>query len=177
MKKYIYPVNPKRRKVYSDSFKTKYNNLYKEYYFQQLSPTGKTNVYSRIKKSYCYEKYLDQLENKDLRRNITKIRISAHCLPIELLRKKGIEQGKRLCNLCNTGSIGSEVHVLIHCQNKDIVSIRKTLIEKLSLSNQQYRNMNFKCIFQLLLLASDQVANGYFAIFLKKVFRLVTENY
>ena len=66
-----------------------------------------------------------------LKRNLTAIRISGHCLPIEYLRKKGIERDKRYCDLCDENKFGTEQHVMVDCKNKELVKLREQLKSKL----------------------------------------------
>ena len=172
MKNTIYLVPKSRRKSLCESYRNKFNEIYREFYFAQLQPTGKTDVYYHIKKLYQYEKYLDLVDNPKLRRNITQIRTSAHCLPIELLRKKGIAKQERYCNLCNIKAIGTEMHVLAYCANPNIIQLRKTLIEKLVEYNNQLSVFKFENIVTLLLLANDKTMCFYFAIYLNKIFSL-----
>ena len=94
--------------------------------------------YSLVKKNYNYEKYLSTLENANLRRNITNIRISTHKLPIELLRRADIKREYRVCKLCNSNEIGSEFHTIVKCKNPKVISLRQDL-NKISSLNQQWK--------------------------------------
>ena len=53
------------------------------------------------------------------------IRKSGHRIPIEYLQKNGIERDKRYCNLCDENEIGTEQHVVVDCNNKDIKGTNK----------------------------------------------------
>ena len=74
----------------------------------------------KIKKHYKFEIYL-LLDSNNLRRNITNIRISTHNLPIEAKRKYGLKREERICPLCNSNKIGTEIHSLFECTNPEIV--------------------------------------------------------
>ena len=142
-----------------------------------MKTTGKSELYHKIKKSYHFEKYLDSNLQPELKRNLTAIRISGHCLPIEYLRKKGIERDKRYCNLCDENEIGTEQHVMVDCNNKEMVKLREQLKSNLIKINYQYKQFSIRNIIDINLLANDISTNYYFAIFLKKVFSLVKTNY
>ena len=71
-----------------------------------------------------------KLNNKNLRPNITKIRTTSHCLPIEQLRKKGIPRDRRFCTLCNN-FIDSEYHVLMLCNHVIQKKLCKDFNEKI----------------------------------------------
>ena len=133
---------------------------------------GKCALYHTLKRNYKRESYLE-LESNKLRRNITQIRISCHNLPIEYLRKLNISRENRKCILCRSQEIGSEEHVLIYCENKDIVQHRKTLLDKITTVNYDFVKLNTYDKFIYLLLAIDNEVNFYFAIFLDKVYCLV----
>ena len=73
---------------------------------------------------------------------MTKLRLSCHCLPIEILRyiqvkdkndkdkKVNIERKERTCNICPLNQIGDENHYLSTCSKKHISEIRDTFIHK-----------------------------------------------
>ena len=54
---------------------------------------------SQNKKTTQFEKYFDSNPLPELKRNLTAITISGHCLSIKYLRKNTIERDKTYCNL------------------------------------------------------------------------------
>ena len=86
---------------------------------QQLK--GKLQIYAEIKTKNCFEKYLG-LENMNIRKAITKIRISSHKFPIETGRFEEREKSDRICPLCCNG-IGNEEHYIFECEDKIIVNV------------------------------------------------------
>ena len=62
------------------------------------------------------ERYLSVIQNMEMRRYITKFRISAHKFPIETGRYINTERQNRLCALCERG-IGDELHYFSKCNN------------------------------------------------------------
>ena len=151
--------------------------LFQSHFFENLKPTGKSELYHQLKKVYRTEKYLDFQMDSALRRNITSIRVSAHCLPIELLRRRGVERNMRLCNMCPDREIGTEIHVMSYCQNRDMLQLRKQLRDNISKYQSQICIMSDECLIRYLLLATDPVTCFYFAVFLKKMFGVVRSNY
>ena len=94
------------QKVYSDSWST---------LIQSYDTDGKLRVYSQFKKHFHLENYLVQFPLY-VRRNLTKLRISAHSLAIETgryTRPNKTDIDKRLCFHCK--SIESEFHVVFDC--------------------------------------------------------------
>ena len=68
-----------------------------------------------LKECPGFENYLN-LPNKNVRQAVTKLRISAHKLPIETGRFDYRKRTERICSLCCDG-IGDEMHYLTQCQN------------------------------------------------------------
>ena len=122
-------------KKYSQNVRIKLCKEYEQSFFKQINRPnangsyGRYEVYRLLKKNYTPENDIHKLKNNYMRRNITHIRTSTHCLPIESLRKKNIPRTDRLCNLCNI-HVGSELHVLMMCQNSGACSLRDCLKKK-----------------------------------------------
>ena len=95
----------------TNQVKTKLKELYKDIALNQIKQSTKLTIYSQIKHIFKPEKYIKLLSNPYHRRTITKMRISAHNLPIETGIYKNIDNVNRICNLCDSG-IGNEMHLL-----------------------------------------------------------------
>ena len=104
---------------------------------------NKLRTYRSFKTDLKYEKYLDFELNYKKRKNITKLRISAHSLEIERGRYK-TKNGNilpvvdRLCTSCS--QIEDERHLLLHCNVYD--NERLVMINKISDIFPSYTNMN-----------------------------------
>ena len=48
-------------------------------------------------------------------RRLSKLRISAHKLQIEIVRYQGTVQENRICCRCTSGQVEDEIHYLLHC--------------------------------------------------------------
>ena len=74
-------------------------------------------AYKYIKNEFLYEEYLDIVQNKNLRRYLTKLRLSSHNLKIETGRygRNRIERNQRYCDFCNTTDIEDEYHFVCVC--------------------------------------------------------------
>ena len=57
-----------------------------------------------------------------------RFRTSNHRLPIEVVRWANVERHNRLCQLCQSGEIGDELHYVLQCPN--CATVRKKLIPK-----------------------------------------------
>ena len=67
-----------------------------------------------MKSSYERESYLRNVNNFDIRKNITKFRCSDHTLEIESGRHKKLRVEERICKMCNI-EVEDERHFLIVC--------------------------------------------------------------
>ena len=95
------------------------NNVYSKHWAVMMqSCTGKLRTYSQFKKQFALENYIIQFP-LHLRRNFTRLRISAHNLAIETGRytnnKVSSSQDitKRVCFHCK--NIESEYHLIFEC--------------------------------------------------------------
>ena len=160
-----------------------FGNIYEQYFFQTMEARanrtdsgGRFEIYNKIKRNYHTEKYLS-MNNSKLRRCITNIRISTHCLPIEYLRKYNVDRKARLCSLCNKGQLGTEIHTLLHCDNTTVSQLRHELFQKLYEINTQFLKLSPENKLIYLLSAADANSNFYFSIFLDKVFKVVSASH
>ena len=174
---YIYAVPDSKTKQYSGVLRSKFNRMYEKHFFDNLEPSGKTELYHKVKKVYRYEKYLDFELAPSIRRNITFIRLSGHCLPIQYMRTRGVPRNQRLCTLCDKNKLGTELHIMVQCKNIKIVELGNHLREKLFSLVPEISKLPDQCLFELLLLANDPILSLYFAIFLKKVYEIVHSSY
>ena len=76
---------------------------------------GKLRTYITFKSFFKREHYLNVVKNRDIRKNFTRFRVSAHGLAIERGRYKNINPENRLCKNCQMQNIEDEIHFLIEC--------------------------------------------------------------
>jgi hypothetical protein len=67
-----------------------------------------------LKCSHVLETYLLDLPY-DLRRALCNFKCLNHRLPIERGHFGGVERDDRVCDICDTGSLGDEYHYLFQC--------------------------------------------------------------
>ena len=100
--------------------------------------SGRLEFYKSVKNEFGFEAYLNLPFFKG-RKAIAKLRGSDHGLEIEKGRHKKIPRDNRLCRLCNSGVVESEIHFLQDCTFYDTVrqiydfnyTIGNTNLEKL----------------------------------------------
>ena len=62
------------------------------------------------------------------RQAITQLQISAHKLPVEMVRYDQKNQTERICPLCCEG-IGNVTHYIFECKNKEMIKVRNEYME------------------------------------------------
>ena len=90
---------------------------------KQTQGGNKPRTYKLIKNDYKMEAYLYHISDREVRRDLTKLRCSNHSLLIEQGRYSKLEVPERLCIRCN--NVEHEIHFLTECKLYD--SVRKNL--------------------------------------------------
>ena len=84
-----------------------------------LNSSSKLDTYCTIKSNFEKEPYLDIVKKYNDRTSLTRLRISAHNLEVELGRRTRIPRTERICKWCNLSlgskNIESENHVINDC--------------------------------------------------------------
>ena len=130
-------------------------NLYKQKFQHFILQDSKLKLFAKIKKNFGYERYLSTILNFKERQAITKLRISAHCLPVETGRYNRTNPQQRICPLCKNG-IGDEEHYFTCCQNKEISSLIKSLKIKLTNINKTFLQFSAVNLFYYVLSMKDE---------------------
>ena len=134
-------------KVQSDKMFDKLKIKYTEAVNNKIRSLPKMSLYCTLKKNYGFESYLSNISNPknisnpNLRKSVTKFRLSAHTLPIELGRYKNITRDQRCCNLCNLCNvIGDEQHYVLYCKNSKITQARLSCSQELLKRSHYLKN-------------------------------------
>jgi hypothetical protein len=101
---------------------------------------GKLRCYLLFKCKFGFENYLSIVRSFEHRKNITKLRISAHKLQIEVGRYQGTLLQNRVCHRCNTGEIDDEIHYLLKCVK--FTQERAELNDQITLICQSINNLD-----------------------------------
>ena len=115
--------------VSTDKFSTLCSDKLKKIFIEQWKATisgsnlhgeqtNKLRFYCLFKNYFGIEPYLDNINNFQLRKTLTKFRCSDHNLEIERGRHKKLKCEDRICRLCNSG-IETELHFLQDCPKYD----------------------------------------------------------
>lgn len=99
-------------------FPTFKSRLYDQF-FQEWSTTinamPKLDSYCKYKTNFHFEEYITKIDNSDLRKHFTSLRLSSHSLEIETGRYHNIQRNSRLCKLCQQKMVESEYHFILCC--------------------------------------------------------------
>lgn len=154
-----------------NEFKNKLKTSFDVWWNSQvtLNNQKKLKFYFEHKKTFSFEKYLDNIP-KDIRINLTKLRLSSHCLPIEILRYKDIERKDRLCSICTQDIMGDENHYLLQCTNSQITLVRNQFLSKIDRINPQFKHFTNKDIMRYCINMKDIKIQQTTAMFVKKLY-------
>jgi hypothetical protein len=108
------------RNILEDRFQTHWKNIMNK----------QEEMYSKLKKNFEYEKYLDQLKyNNKQQQTLTKLRIGNHKIQTETNRykKSYVQKKERICKMCNT-EVEDIFHFMFTCQK--LQGLRKDILGK-----------------------------------------------
>ena len=130
----------------------------------------KLDFYFSVKKNFGFENYLDNI-NHSARTQLTKLRLSCHCLPVEILRYSGIERKDRNCDICKSRNIGDEKHYLTECLNAGMVEVRQKFISDIKTLCPQMTAFSTKNIMTYCIAMKDEKIQKITAEFIKNLFK------
>ena len=153
-----------------NDIKLKMKNRYEDLIqnkFQNIDDKSKFFLYKKLKKDYKLEYYLNT-SNFQIRRLITKFRISDHSLLIEKGRYFKIPREERLCHKCKI--LEDEKHFLLYCEyNK---TLRNDFFHHICTENNNFNNLNEEEKIHYLLNPSSPLQTNKLGSFLKKSLEL-----
>ena len=76
---------------------------------------NKLRFYRTFKSHFEFESYLDNVSNTEHRKMMAKLQTSSHTLMCEMGRHYDLPYAARLCQICNSGDVESEEHVMSKC--------------------------------------------------------------
>ena len=121
------------------------------------NPEHKLRTYALFKVVIGREDYLKEIKNVEIRKQLTKFRISDHNLMIEKGRHRGIDKCLRFCPFC-PNQVEDEIHFLVNCPAYN--SLRKSLIDSLVDGNTNLHEIPDTEVFLTLMSkAQKEVAN------------------
>ena len=129
------------RSAVSEQYKKRIQSKFDRFWLDEvnkikLGPTGsnsnKLRLYSTFKGNFASEPYIETVRNRNSRQWLTRLRISAHHLQVEVGRYASppVPEDLRLCRYCNEGSVDNEKHFLLVCKTFSLK--RQCFLGKLS---------------------------------------------
>jgi len=114
---------------------------------------GKLRTMRLFKNNFRLETYLEIIKNGNERKQLTRLRLSAHRLEIERGRYKGIEIGDRKCNTCM--EVEDEIHFMMRCKLYD--KERKILMNMIEETAPNSTNLDEKSKFIFLMSSEGEI--------------------
>ena len=115
-----------------------------------LNSSRKLEFYCTVKHNFTKESYLDIVKDYSDRAQLTRIRISAHTLQIEIGRRNGIPRENRICKFCysssGTDTVENESHFINNCSQYS--ELRDNIYQKInSITSENIHGTN--CLINL----------------------------
>lgn len=122
--------------ISKENYQSKHNFFQKrvrDFYIQSefysyVDNSENKSFFTEIKRTYDMERYLN-LKNFEIRRAISRLRLSSHKLAIVTGKWYKIEKENRHCKLCHLGSIEDEFHFLLNCDS--FSELRKSTLQEI----------------------------------------------
>jgi hypothetical protein len=96
-------------------FKQRLRDQFIQNWHEQINNMPKLFYFRNFKSNFCFEEYLNVIQNDKLRKRLTCFRLGSHSLEIETGRYIGLNRSERICKLCTQNMIESEYHFLLCC--------------------------------------------------------------
>jgi len=135
-----------------------------------ISGGNKLRTFRKFKGDFKLENYITDIKNKNLRKNITKLRISAHDLMIEkgrYHRPYKIPVDERICSLCDNNAVEDEKHVVNTCPK--YTQEREILHNTITQHNPKFTDLTEEEKFIYIMQCTSKPQNLALATYLKKV--------
>ena len=131
---------------------------------------NKLRTFRQFKNSIGEEPYLSLIKNTNIRKNLCKLRISAHNLPVEAGRHRRngkVPLTERKCEQCQTEAIGNEFHLIMACDK--FTETRNTMFTRLSDIFPFFINADEQTKFVFIMSCADADVARELNIFLRNV--------
>ena len=166
------------KKVEISNLKIKLQTLFQNWWTTQAKSTGvnKLDFYYKYKKSFQYEKYLDNVP-RYIRLYITRLRVSSHSLPVEVMRycKNKKKRENRKCPICNTNATGDEEHYLLTCNNGELSRIREDFMKNIREEIPQFKTFSDKNLMDYCLMLHDPRIQLPISVFVRNILCMYKE--
>ena len=88
-------------------------DIFRQSWYSNINNSSSLSTYSLYKHEFEFEDYVNHVHVNKFRHVLTKVRLSAHSLNIEIGRHNGIDRNHRKSTKCNMNAIETEMHFLL----------------------------------------------------------------
>lgn len=144
------------KKSCREGLRARFNDFWNETFIKkyEMEDKGKFNTYVSFKNVFGYEGYLDKICDFNLRRSLTKFRLSNHGLQIERGRytRPLTPREMRLCEKCSV--VDDEFHFIMKCSKFD--NPRKVFLNTIKVEFPALQNLSDSDLFKYLMISEGQ---------------------
>ena len=109
-----------------------------QHFYNYIDNTENQSFFTELKQDFIKERYLN-LHDFEIRKAISKLRLSSHKLAIVTGKWYKIEKSQRICKLCDLDKIENEFHVIFDCpyyeEERDVTFAAICKSENINLMN------------------------------------------
>ena len=110
----------KDHKLFLKTIRTTLESNFRTKWLHEIKDGNKNPIlrtYNQFKLSHSLEPYINLSANRVYQKNISKFRLSSHCLRIHTGRFEKILPHQRYCLFCSLNVVDNEIHFLTECQH------------------------------------------------------------
>jgi len=157
----------KLREIYDGQFET---DLYNDN--RKNGEGNKLRTFRMFKTKIEQENYLNVINDRNIRKSLCRLRISAHNLAIEKGRHRRphkIPANERYCDICNEDKIGNEMHTIISC--KTLEKCRDDLYRSILTENPDFKELDNAEKFIFIMKAKESKIINDLTVFMKEIIK------
>ena len=161
--------------VYRDQFIQKWHSNLAREHSVRGNGGNKLRTYRLFKKTFQFESYLDNINQRCYRVALTRFRVGAHALAVEVGRyhkPSPLPLGQRLCVFCNM--VEDELHFLCICHKYN--TLCKQLNEDIVRQFPEYRYLTTEQKFIFLMQTPHPYIHSTLSLFVYHAFKIRTCN-
>ena len=132
---------------------------------------SRLDFYKKIKTKFTLEQYLLDIKTGDIRRSVTRFRISAYSFPVKIERYLKVPRELKLCTICFE-RIGNEFHYFPECSHVLIKLSRMKFLDKIKSTYENILKLDTQSLTIYAAMMNDQNILDITARFMQEVMML-----